>query len=1185
MIISQVKDFQFFKNTFFFLLLGVLTSVSGFGQNLIASLQTKVSNGKEISMINDSVGFAAVSGAGTEISGGIYKLEDGIWKVLFTFPYSDDPQIKVFNENSVFALHHLVHFGHWKYVLYHFDGKNWNRIDIPLIHWDEIDYVIIKDMDGISENNLWLVGQKAAILHYKDKKWTVLKSPFQWKEGEQVFTKDFRAVKCLDENRTLVVGNGGMIIEYVGETPKIIQSPVQENWKGIVKIDRQQVILFSEEGSIYKWNGKTFTKIQSPVEGKLIADLKLDESGNIIVSQNNNLYRQQNDGSWEMVLDLKDTGISIYDFSVTDPQNKNLKNMFFISTDGIYKTTQKGIVNFRDVSRESGITSRARLAQFFDANNDGFLDIFLQGEFSQPDGLLLNNGNGVFTDYSFQSRLLISSNGSLTVSIGDIDNDDDQDIITLNIKDLRFHVFRNQGDAVFSEITEWSHLEQLTAQSFQELWGNSMQLRDIDFDGDLDLLVTIWGRGILVFENNGIGQFQQIKNPLTDLSKEHLDRRIMGVGISTDPIKKINTFLIPYNIDSTWILQYSDQGWNQISRTTVEAKNYTGTKGSLFLPSGKNAVSDIVIFDKNNSPVFGAYQKNKFQFDDLKIENYIPSTIPGYANAVLNSADFDLNSEPDIIFPRHLYLQNNHRFTDNSESNGISNDGYVFSGDYDNDGDADILVSRGTEYGNSPVELYKNQLNSESYVKVLLHGIKSNSQGIGSRIEIYPDNQILPDSILSFWNVGDGVSYGAAYPVSPISLTTKNHKIVSVKIIFQSGETQIIKNVQQKSVVEVTEFSKPIALLYSFYFALVKLFKYLIWWQELLKLSLSVGLVYLIFRFIQDATLKNIYSQFIWWIPAIVIYAHVYFFTVQTEVWKNIFLPPISGIAFSLITISIYFLYSVYVRTNYIGPYKIISVLGEGSAGKVYLADSPSEKQKVAVKIYHERIFETKEGQTRFQREVATGTTLKHPNIVNIVGSGTHGKCGFIVMEYVEGENLRSFLTKEITVDQILVWGIELANSLAYIHQNGMLHRDIKTENIMVMPNNHIKVMDLGLAKVNIFATMTQMGTSVGTLAYMSPQQAVGMPLDITSDLYSLGVVLYELLTAGTLPITAEHDMAFVYNIFNQKPEKPSKYNDQIDEELDGIILKCIAKQPEERYQSEAELIAELEKWRSKKHK
>lgn len=1178
---EQNKYFQPLTGLIFLYISFLSLSSSVLSQDLVPNLQLKISNGKELFMCNDSIGFAAVSGAGTEISGGIYKLEKGSWKTLFTFPYSDDPQIKVFSPTSVFMLHHLTHFGNWKYVFYHYDGKDWNRIDIPLIHWDETDYVIIKDMDGINENNLWLVGQKAALLHYFNKKWTILKAPVQWNEKDQVFAKDFRAVKCLDEKRTIVVGNGGTIIEYTGEIPKLIPSPVKENWSKIVRLDKDNILLSSDQGSIFKWDGRTFTRIGSPEPDKLISGLQVDGNGTIYVSQDGSLYCSENDSSWKKILNLKESGISLYDFSLTDKNGKNLENILFIGSDGIYKTNPKGLVNFRDVSRESGISARARSAQFFDANNDGYPDIFLQGEFTQPDGLLLNNGNGVFSDYSFQSHLLTSSNGSLAVCIGDIDNDDDQDLITLDIKDLKFKVLRNQGNAAFNDVTKWSGLQDLVSKSFQELWGNSMQLRDLDFDGDLDLVITVWEKGILVFENNGIGKFALTENKLSDHFKQFNDKRIMGLGISTNPNKKVNTIFVPYNIDSSWVYQYSGNLNLNHSINSLKLKEYTGSKSSLFIPSKNNSFSDIFVSDKNETPIIGKWFGGSYLYSVLPVTNYSPESIKGYANAVLSSADFDLNSEPDILFQRHLYLQEKGNFTDVMESNGILNDGYVFSGDADNDGDYDILLAQGSEFGNEPLILYRNQLNSSNYIKVSLKGITSNSCGIGSRIEVYPNKIINGDSLLSFWNSGDGVSSGASYQMTPITLATKKHSLVSVKVIFPSGKIRVINDIAAKSTIEIPEYSEPLATVYIFKNAVIKLFKYLVWWQEILKLIFHLSLLVLVFRSIKDSTLKNIYRNPIWWILAVIVYLFVFYTTVQLEWWKNLIFPTTVSLISTFGGIFVLYFYTVYVRTNYIGPYKIEKLLGEGSAGKVFLVGSSSEKKNVAVKIYHERIFETKEGQIRFQREVAIGTSLKHPNIVNILGSGTHGKSGFIVMEYVEGENLRNFLTKEISVNQILTWGIEIANALSYIHQNGMLHRDIKTENIMVMPDNHIKVMDLGLAKTTIFQTMTNMGTSVGTLAYMSPQQSVGMPLDITSDLYSLGVVIYELLTAGTLPVTGEHDMAFVYNIFNQKPEKPSKYNDQIDNDLDRIILKCIEKQSEDRYQTEAELIADLEKWKS----
>lgn len=1145
---------------------------------------TKVFNGYDISMVNDSVGFATVSGSGLEISGGVYKLEKGNWKTLFMFPYSDAPQLKVFSETSVFTLFHQTHFGNWKYVLFHFDGKNWNRIDLPLVHWDDTDYVIINDMNGSDENDLWLVGQKAAILHFLNGKWKVLDSPVKWKTGDAAFAKDFRSLAVLNKKKTIIVGNQGLMIEANGEKLKQIKTPREdENLTKVKRISDDSVLIASDKGSLYSWNGKLFSQLDVPEPNNPIFDIEVTQHGDISILQSGKIYKKiSNQNDWTLLLDISSDNSNISSFTSLGINGQNLDHIYFTGSDGLYQTNKKGNLNFREVSRDASISAQARQAIFFDANADGYLDIFLHGERGMPDGLLLNNGNGVFSDFSFQSNILKSTNGSLALTIADIDHDYDADIIKIRSGSLQLQVLRNQGNGIFSDITEWSHLSNITLSPQSLLWGNVIKLTDIDFDGDPDLIILTWGNPARIFLNNGIGQFTEIVNSwFSDFTKEKSNNRPMGFSIILNYENKIGEVMLPYYMDSIFVFTFSNHFTNLIKKETYFPDNYSGahTTANLNLTDSTHS---ILVLDKNYGLIAANQPDQKpYQFSKPQIVNENTFKIPGYSLLSTAVGDFDLDGQPDFLILRDLLLgKPNHIFLNVKSSNGIQGEGNVSVGDYDNDGDLDILIAQGSEFGKNTVSLYKNQLNDTNYVKISLRSIFGNSWGFGSIIKVYPNHSVLEDSLLSQILLGFNETSGMNVVDPTTSLSTGSHQMVSVVVKFPSGKIQTIHNVENRSSLTIYDYDQPIRFLLEFSAAIYQIMQYINLLHELFRWGIIALFFIFIYRLINDTTLKHSFFSIVRIAAVIITYFTVYYLTIQLEGFLIFLLPVLSSITVGVLLLGISYVYQTYIQTNYIGPYRIIKLLGEGSSGKVFMAYSSSENRHVAVKIYHDKIFATKEGQIRFQREVATGSTLSHPGIVKMLGSGQHNKSGYIVMELVEGINLREMIVKELTVNQVVDWSIALAESLDYIHSHDILHRDIKTENIILLPNNDIKLMDLGLAKTNIFATMTRMGTSVGTLAYMSPQQAVGMPLDKTTDLYSLGVVMYELLSAGTLPISGENEMAFVYNIFNQIPESLSKYNDKVDDELEAIVVKLLGKQPEERFQSGSELIAVLSTWK-----
>jgi serine/threonine-protein kinase len=263
--------------------------------------------------------------------------------------------------------------------------------------------------------------------------------------------------------------------------------------------------------------------------------------------------------------------------------------------------------------------------------------------------------------------------------------------------------------------------------------------------------------------------------------------------------------------------------------------------------------------------------------------------------------------------------------------------------------------------------------------------------------------------------------------------------------------------------------------------------------------------------------------------------------------------------------------------TLFAGRYRISRKLGGGGMADVYLAEDQELGRRVAVKILHSRYANDEQFVERFRREATHAAGLSHPNIVSIYDRGETDGSYFIVMEYVEGRTLKELIRSRgpCPVPVAITYTRQLLSALRYAHRNGVIHRDIKPHNVIVDPEGVVKVTDFGIARAGA-SQMTEEGAIIGTAQYLSPEQARGAPVDQTSDLYSAGIVLYELLT-GEVPFTGDSPVEIAMKHLTEVPPLPSALRPDVPEDLDLVVVRALAKEPADRYQSAAAMDADLE--------
>jgi serine/threonine protein kinase/Flp pilus assembly protein TadD len=263
-----------------------------------------------------------------------------------------------------------------------------------------------------------------------------------------------------------------------------------------------------------------------------------------------------------------------------------------------------------------------------------------------------------------------------------------------------------------------------------------------------------------------------------------------------------------------------------------------------------------------------------------------------------------------------------------------------------------------------------------------------------------------------------------------------------------------------------------------------------------------------------------------------------------------------------------------------ISHYKILEKLGEGGMGVVYKAQDTRLDRLVAIKFLPQHLISDSVEKERFIHEAKAASALSHANITTIYEIDEFEGQMFIVMEYCEGKTLKKTIDKEtLSIKKVLDIGIQICEGLNAAHKKEIVHRDIKSENIMLTREGQIKIMDFGLAKLKGATKLTKSRSTLGTAAYMSPEQASGEEVDSRSDIFSFGVVLYELLT-GQLPFQGDHQAATVYSIVNEEPQPVARFNSKVSQELQRIVSKALEKEKEERYQHADELLADLRRER-----
>ncbi|MBP9211616.1 MAG: protein kinase [Bacteroidetes bacterium] len=1126
--------------------------------------QAGVELGHRIVMFSPERGLAVSRGRGREFNGKAYRFERGVWTSFHEYPYSDYPLIATNDSvGQTSVINHLTHDGAYRPVFSSFSGPVRTELPLPRIMWDDVDHVMMKGIHQFADGTAWMVGQQGHILYYNGTRWLEQESPLIHKEQVNVYDGDLNDVTMLSEREGWGVGRNGIIIRFRNGKWERTASPTKNKLFRVRFADEQNGWAVGERGTVLRWNGEEWQLVPTDSRESLNS-LKVLGPDDVWVVGNASTLLHWNGSHWNAETSVKTYEDAFADIDIVRDANGHLQ-FWIIGDQGIYTTHRSTGFSFTDATARSSLRRHGRGALFLPATDAG-ADLFLHNE-GGSNLLYVNHGGDAYTDDTERRGLSDGPRDPSIVAAGDVNNDGETDI--LQIVDHRMFTF-HFGSAVGPYRDQQQH-SALVLREIDPSVANAARFIDLDADGDLDLYISNHNLADQVFRNDGTGRFTD----MTDAAgiDKHTGHASYGAAFADVNGDGFTDVFIPYYVSyrtKFFDLFLNDGNWNfrRDEQPLFFSEKDISPTVALSGDFNNDGAPDLFIHNQK-APPFLFINDGTGRFSERGASAGLTTAYfhPDPSNGMAAAADVNNDGWLDLFVGSKLFLNApGMHFTEVSERVGIQFIGNPSFADIDEDGDLDLFIgsARASLGKGDRAVLFRNNLDPVQHRAVTLHPDRSNRSAAGVTVASRS------------WSIttGDGSSPMLPQLSRRIILPQHLQNEDTLVVRFPSGKIVRVPVSDAEDVYESGMLMHTVVLSGN---ALYRSVRVLDVRTETVKLFIAAFLLFLLLYAARGIALHRFAGSPSTIVSALLAYLSMTFLFAGERSFLSYLIPAVTVTAVVAAVSLMFRARDIKRRSEYIAHYRLGPLLGQGGMGKVFRAVDTLTKRTVALKVLNPELTADPENKRRLKAEGELLSSFDHPHIVKVFAIGESEGRGYIAMEYLPGGTLKERLTAghPLPLEQIKEYIAQVCASLQEVHQHRTIHRDLKTGNLMLGEDGKLRLMDFGLSKSPLVTTMTSLGSVLGTLGYVAPEQVTGGEVDARTDIFSLGVIMYELLT-NRLPFTGENEIALIHSIFNTVPPPPSSLRTDLPAGWDVAVMKCLAKDPDERFRNIQDVMKHL---------
>lgn len=1133
--------------------------------------------GAKAEILEEGSNLIISRGRGENIKGFVYQKIRNEWTTVDSFDYSDYPQLASIG-NTFYYIYHQTHHGYYRPKMFKVIDGIKSEIILPALMWDETDYVMWRGMSVVDESNIWLAGQQGKIIHFDGNSWKKVKNPAENLERNDLSKGDLTSIKMIHNNTGFAVGKDGMVLRYNGDDWNKLDAGRDKYLNSVDINEKGNGWIVGEKGTIIRIEGSELID-RSLNEAVDLNSVKIiDENNAVAVGKKSSFYIYEN-GIWKRdssAANITDDFVDVEVISSVNGENLYL----LVGLEGVYSNSEVIGFSFTKITTQANIKNFGNVGIFFQ-QQDEFPALLVENENSNAI-LYRNEGKNTYVETLLPLNGNVNTNVPAKSLVADFNNDGFKDIILIYSETLHYF-FLGKSDGSFIDATSSSGLN---FESIDQVLKMTVSAADFNADGFLDIYISNHNFRDYLFEGNGAGGFSDRYSD-SGIEKE-LGYESFGATIADFNNDNLPDVFLTYKQrtgkrNSDLFINSGDFKFRRKMVSAFVTSESPLTYSSLAADFNNDGSNDILVFSNRIPPAIylndgdAGFRNASSEFElDKVIYHPDPST------GLLAAADINNDGYIDFFMSSKLYLNNSgKKFEEVSGSTGINFTGNPSFADIDLDGDVDLFVGSSTTSlgGGERAAMFRNNLNNSNYAFIKLIADRSNRDAIGSKIFIksFDKNGNLKDKLL--YEIGTGSSPIAQNNLAVQLIGLPQADSISASIIFPSGTEKTIENLKKKQKYTVYESGLILNKIILAFKSIDRSLKTINVFYETLRITVLALLFVLSLIFLRKFEKINFRVGTVALLILLIFLMLVHFFHDYRSTFS--ILLPITAPVFGLILFS--YVSSLIRETKerkFISHFKIDSIIGEGGMGKVYKAVDIHTKQVIALKVLHPQLMSDPDNKKRLTTEGQILSSFDHPNIIRVSEIGEAKDYSFIAMDYLPNGTLQNYIEEKFPLPQNEVKRIliQICEGLYSIHSQRVIHRDLKAANIMFDDKMNVKIMDFGLSKSPLVSQMTSLGTVIGTLGYVAPEQITNINVDERTDIFSFGVIMYQILT-NTLPFKGENEIALIHSIFNTIPVNPSVLNKSVSQDQDRVVLKAIAKDPNDRYYDCKILQLDIEKY------